>query len=72
MKLAIFIVLCTVFAVGVARAQTGAEIRSCWADAFRLCKHAFPHGMGAIKECLVINNGKVSHPCRKTLKHYGA
>lgn len=71
MKLAIFIVLCTIIA-GAARAQTAAEVGSCWHDAFRLCKHAFPRGMTAIKNCLVTSGGKVSSPCRDTLKKHGA
>jgi hypothetical protein len=31
-----------------------------------------PHGMIAIKDCLKENNGKISHPCRNTLKKHGA
>ncbi|MGO8972976.1 MAG: hypothetical protein ACLQNV_05510 [Steroidobacteraceae bacterium] len=64
--------LAIVLALGLsAQAQTGAEIKACWGDALRFCKHALPNGIPAVKECL-IGNSRVSKNCRNVLKAHGA
>lgn len=71
MKLAIFIILCMIIAGGAARAQTGAEVKACWADAIHYCAHRLAIGTRSVKECLIADS-RVSKACRNVLKAHGA
>jgi hypothetical protein len=73
MKLAIFIVLCAVIAIGAARAQTFEEAKACVGDAFHFCKReASTLDMAAIRKCLVDHRSKISSECRNMLRKHGA
>lgn len=71
MKLAIFIAICLVFAVGVAQAQTSAEVKACWADALHYCAGRLAIGTRSIRECLIMDS-RTSKSCRVVLKAHGA
>lgn len=71
MRIIAVLIVALSFAVP-AQAQTYEDAKACVGDAFRFCKHAVPHGMTAIKECLISNNSRLGNPCRKALKNHGA